>query len=97
MVQWSELRNPSAFLPIAMSLVAFSMVGFFLALHGPAPQADVGTAAHVWQLMMAGQLPIIFVFVATRVTTAPRAALPILGIQFLAALVAAAPVFLLGW
>jgi hypothetical protein len=97
MTRWSELRHPSAFLPLAMSLVALSMVAVHVALHGTAPQEDEGAAAHVWQLMMAGQLPVILLFVASHVTHAPREALPILALQLLALVAAVAPVLLLGW
>ena len=34
------LKRPSAFLPVAMSLLALAIVLVFLASHGPAPQAD---------------------------------------------------------
>ena len=97
MIRWSELKHPSAFLPIAMSLVAFSMVWIFVALNGTAPQEDEGTAAHLWQLMMAAQLPIILYFAATRVAQSPRYSLPILALQLVAVVGAIAPVFLLGW
>ena len=53
------LKQPSAFLPIAMSLGALTTVLTYVALNGPAPQADEGTAAHVWQLLMAGQVPFV--------------------------------------
>ena len=47
------LKRPSAFLPVAMSFGALGTVLIFVALHGTAPQADEGTAAHIWQLLMA--------------------------------------------
>ena len=56
------LKHPSAFLPMAMSLGALATVLLFLALHGPAPQADEGAAAHIWQLLMAVQVPIVLFF-----------------------------------
>jgi hypothetical protein len=69
----------------------------YLALHGPAPQADEGAAAHLWQLLMATQAPIVLYFAVTWVPRSPRTALPILGLQVAAALAAMAPVFLLHW
>jgi hypothetical protein len=39
------LKHPSAFLPVAMSVAALATVLMFVALHGTAPQADVGAAA----------------------------------------------------
>jgi hypothetical protein len=68
-----------------------------LAAHGAAPQADEGAAAHLWQLLMAIQVPTILFFALRWVPESPRRALPILGLQIVAALGAAAPVFLLRW
>lgn len=91
------LKHPSAFLPVAMSLTALTITGVVLMRHGAAPQTDEGTAAHLWQLLMAGQMPIIAFFAIRWLPQAPRSAAPILGLQFLAGVAAAAPVFLLHW
>ncbi len=91
------LKRPSAFLPLAMSLGALATVLVFLALHGPAPQADEGAAAHIWQLLMAGQVPIVLFFAIKWVPQSPRQAVAILAAQVGAALAAMAPVFLLRW
>lgn len=56
------LKRPSAFLPLAMSCGAFAAVLVFLAVHGPDRQPGEGSAAHVWQLLMAGQIPIVLSF-----------------------------------
>jgi len=91
------LKHPSAFLPIAMSLAGLALIGIVLLRHGTAPQADEGTAAHLWQLLMAGQVPIIAFFAIKWLPQAPRAAVPVLGLQLVAGVAAAAPVFLLHW
>src|SRR5689334_1110532 len=91
------MKHPSAFLPVAMSIAALTTVLIFLALHGPAPQADEGAAAHVWQILMAAQVPIIAFFAIKWVPQWPREAGLILGLQAVAALAAIAPVFLLHW
>jgi hypothetical protein len=91
------LKHPSAFLPVAMSLGALATVLVFLASHGPAPQPDEGAAAHIWQLLMAGQVPIVLLFGIKWVPQSPRQAVPILALQAGAALAAMAPVFLLHW
>ena len=91
------VRRPSAFLPIAMSVAALTTISVYLALHGTAPQADEGAAAHIWQLLMVCQLPVIAFFAVKWIPQSPRQALPIMGVQFVAALAAMAPVFLLGW
>jgi triacylglycerol esterase/lipase EstA (alpha/beta hydrolase family) len=91
------LKHPSAFLPVAMSFGALGVIAMVLAIHGTAPEADEGTAAHIWQLLMAAQAPVVLFFAVKWVPQAPRDALPILAMQVVAALAAMAPVFLLHW
>jgi len=91
------LRRPAAFLPIAMSLFAVVILLIHIAYSGTAPQPDEGTAAHLWQLLMAGQLPIIAFFVIRRLPASPRYASVILGVQVAAAVAALAPVYFLHW
>ena len=80
-----------------MSLAALATIVVFVALHGTAPQADEGAAAHFWQLLMAGQAPIMLFFAVKWVPQSPRKSLPVLALQIVAALTAMAPVFLLHW
>ncbi len=91
------LKHPSGFFPVIMSLGALTSVLIFLAVHGPAPQADEGATAHIWQLLMAIQVPIVVFFALKWVPRSPRQAAPILGLQFFAALLALTPVYLLHW
>ncbi len=91
------LKHPSAFLPVTMSLGALATVLIFVALHGTGPQADEGAAAHIWQLLMAAQAPIVLFFAIKWVPQSPRQAVPILALQAGTALAAMAPVFLLHW
>ncbi len=91
------LRLPSAFLPIIMSLGALGLVLGQLVLVGVARQADEGTAAHLWQLFMAAQVPIVVFFAIKHLPQKPQPALLILSLQALAALAACAPVYVLHW
>ena len=91
----STLKRPSALIPLAMSVAALALVLGHTALYGTAREADEGTAAHVWQLLMAGQIPFIAYFAVTWIPRAPKAALVVLGLQLFAGLAAAAPVFIL--
>jgi hypothetical protein len=91
------LKHPSAFLPLAMSVGALATVLIFVALHGTAPQQDEGAAAHIWQLLMAAQVPVVLFFAIKWVPQSPRHAVPVLALQVGAALAAMAPVFLLHW
>jgi hypothetical protein len=97
MAEGPILRHPSAFLPVAMSLAALATVIATIAFHGTAPQPDEGAAAHLWQLLMAAQVPIVVFFAFRWVPQAPRRALAVVGLQIIAALAATAPVFWLGW
>jgi hypothetical protein len=69
----------------------------FILLHGAAPQADEGPAAHIWQLLMAAQLPIVAFFVVKRVRQTPRQAAPVLALHGAAGMAALVPVYLLRW
>lgn len=89
------MKQPSAFLPVAMSLGALATVLLHVARFGVAREPDEGTAAHIWQLLMAAQIPIIAFFAIKWLPRAPREALPVLALQVGAVLAALAPVFLL--
>lgn len=91
----SILRQPSAFLPVAMSLVALSLVLGHVALFGVVHEADEGAAAHIWQILMAVQVPIIAFFAIKYVPQKPKQALLVLALQMVSALTACAPVFFL--
>ena len=80
-----------------MSLAALSTVLFHLAIFGSARQSDEGAAAHIWQLLMAGQIPILIFHAFKWLPRSPKAALPVIGVQLGAAFAALAPVYLLGW
>ena len=90
------LRRPSAFLPLGMSLLALATVAIHVARFGTAREVDEGAAAHIWQLLMAAQLPIIVFFAVKWLPKAPRQAFGVLVIQGISILAAAAPVYLLG-
>ena len=95
-MNFSLLRYPSAWLPIAMSLTAATLVLAQVAIFGPAGEADEGTAAHLWQLLIAAQVPIVAFFAIKWLRREQRAAIVILLLQALGIIVALAPVFLLG-
>lgn len=93
----STIKLPSALLPLAMSFAALVIVLGHIAMSGVARQADEGTAAHLWQLLMAGQVPVVAFFAIKWLPRSPRQALLVLALQAGAALAALAPVFLLNW
>jgi hypothetical protein len=89
------LRRPSAFLPLAMSLIALTLVLGGVALFGVHRESDEGAVAHIWQLLMAGQLPIVAFFAIKWLPQAPRQSLYVLAQHAGAALASFAAVFFL--
>jgi hypothetical protein len=89
------LRQPSAFLPIVMSLAALVLVLWVVATVGVVREPDEGTAAHVWQLLMASQIPIVAFFALRWLPSAPKQGLAVLALQLGAAIAALALVWLL--
>ena len=91
----SPLRQPSALVPIAMSVAALALVLGNVAIFGVVRETDEGAVAHIWQLLMAGQMPVIAFFAIKWLPRAPRPTLVVLALQGGAALAAMAPVFFL--
>jgi hypothetical protein len=91
------IKRPSAFVPVAMSVAALGVVLVHILMSGVAREADEGTAAHLWQLLMAAQIPIVAFFAIRWLPRSPRSALAVLALQAVAALAALAPVYLLNW
>jgi hypothetical protein len=96
------VRRPAAFLPLAMSLGALATVGIAAiygivhGAHGIVREPDEGAAAHIWQLLMAGQLPVLLFFAIKWLPRAPRQTLYVLALQAGGVLAAMAPVYFLG-
>ncbi len=91
------LKRPSALIPVAMSVAALGTVIAYAAMFGTARQADEGTAAHVWQLLMVGQVPVIAFFAIKWLPAKPRQGLIVLALQVGAALAAMFPVWWFQW
>ena len=95
------VRKPSAFVPLAMSITALALVGgayaFALATghRGLVREPDEGAIAHIWQILMAGQLPVLAFFAIKWLPRAPRQTLYVLALQAGAVLAAMAPVYFL--
>jgi hypothetical protein len=91
----SALKHPSALIPLAMSFAALALVVVHTALYGVVHETDEGTPAHVFQLLMGAQIPIIAFFALKWLPQNPQSATLVLALQIGAALVAMAPVFIL--
>src|SRR5438477_5637618 len=59
------MKHPSAFVPVAMSAAALLVVAVAVGTHHAVPEPDEGTAAHLWQLLMGLQLPVVLWFAIT--------------------------------
>ena len=93
----SLLKQPSAYIPVLMSLAALAIVLGHVAFVGTAREPDEGAAAHLWQLLIAGQIPVVIFFAITWLPQVPRQALPILAMQAIAGMAALAPVAYFHW
>ena len=92
----SAFARPSAFLPLLMSLAALVLVVCHVVFFGTTREADEGAAAHTFQLLIAGQAPVIAFFAVKWLQRAPPQALVVLSSQALAIVVAFAPVWYFG-
>jgi hypothetical protein len=88
----SPIKQASAILPLAMSLTALTMVLGHVALFGIVREADEGTPAHIFQLLMVAQVPIVGFFAIKWLPQAPARALQVLALQAGAALATIAAV-----
>jgi hypothetical protein len=87
------MKQPSGFIPMVMSLAALALVVGHIAMFGVAREADEGTTAHLWQLLMAGQIPVVAYFAVKWLPRTPRSAFHVLVLQLAAAVAACAPVY----
>ncbi len=56
---------------------------------------DEDAVVHIWQLLIAGQLPLILLFAIQWLARAPRTAVAVVALQVGAVMAAVAPVYLL--
>jgi hypothetical protein len=91
------LHRPSALIPIVMSTTALAIVLGYAVVYGVAPQADEGIAAHMWQILMVGQVPVMAFYAIKWFPTQHKRALLVLALQLGAALAAIFPVWWFRW
>jgi hypothetical protein len=92
-MRMSGFNLPSAWLPIAMSLTALAIVLTHIALFGTAREPDEGAAAHLFQLLIAGQIPFMAFFAIKWLPRDSRRFLPVIAVQLAAIVAAFAPVY----
>jgi len=98
------LRRPSAYVPVAMSLICLAMllrailIGLIAhdpVVHNPTVREDEGPIAHIFQILMTVQWPVTLFFAIKWLRRAPAPSLGVLALQAGAWLAACAPVYLL--
>ncbi len=77
----SLFKQPSAWIPLAMSLAALSMILGYVAIFGIVHHQDEGAPAHIFQLIMVAQLPIAAYFAFKWLPKRPAQALVVLALQ----------------
>ena len=77
----STIRQPTVFLPIAMSLIALSMMLIHFALFRIVHEFDEGTSAHIFQILMVAQIPLVALFAIKWLARAPHQTLKLLVLQ----------------
>lgn len=80
----SLLRQPSAWIPLAMSLAALAFLLGYVAVSGIVQHEDEGAPARIFQLVMLAQLPVIAWFAVRWLPKQPRQALVVLALQGIA-------------
>ena len=76
----SLLKQPGAWIPLALSLAALTLVLGHAAIFGIVHEADEGAAAHIWQILMAAQLPMAAYFLLKWLPKRPRESLQVLAL-----------------
>lgn len=88
----STVNRITLILPLVLSAFAFALV-MANVLSGVPPQPDENASAHIWQLLMAAQLPLVILFLATADWRSRSPAL-LFGMQVAAIAAACVPVWL---
>jgi len=86
------LKQPSAWIPLVMSLAALLMILGYVAMFGIVHNTDEGAPAHIFQLIMVVQLPIIAYFAVRWLPKQPKQSLIVLALQAVAWIVPIAAV-----
>lgn len=87
------IKTPAALIPIAMSLAALALVIGHAAVYGVVHEADEGAAAHIFQILMVAQLPVVAFFALRWLPRQQKQALIVLALQAGAGIAALALVY----
>jgi hypothetical protein len=90
-------KKASALVPIGMSLIALVLVVVQVSIRGMSPERDEGAVAHLYQLLVVGQMPVIAFFGVRWLPRAPVQGLRVVAAQAFALAAALVPVYMMGW
>ena len=90
------VRKPSAVIPIVMSAAALVVVLTAVAMFGARHEPDEGAAAHMFQILIAGQLPFLAWFAFQWLRRDFKSALSVMALQVAAIVIALFPVWYFG-
>ena len=90
-----QVNRATAILPLVFSALAFGIVIANVIARVP-PQADENASAHLWQLLMIAQLPLLLAFAATA-DWRKRSTVVLIAAQLFAIGIAFLPVWLAGY
>ena len=80
----SLLKQPSAWIPFVMSFAALALLLGYVAIFGIVHHEDEGTPAHLFQLIMMAQLPVVAYFAIKWLPKRPKQSLLVLALQAVA-------------
>jgi len=91
----SQLPPISGFIPIYLSLAALAVVVLSIILNGVTPGRDEDAFAHIYQILIAAEVPVVGFFVVRWIRTSFWLCFRILVVQAIALATALLPVWLL--
>ena len=91
----SLLKEPSAWLSLSMAFACLALVVGHFAMYGNLHEVDEGTPAHLFQLLMVAQVPIVGYFAIKWLPQNPTAALQVLALWVAVVIAAFAGVYFL--
>ena len=87
------INHPLALTPLFMSLSALLIVIAHVAIFGPSKGGNEGTTAQAFQVLIAGQTPLVAYFAVKYLPRSPGQALGVITLQIIATLPAFAAVY----
>ena len=91
----ASVGRPSGWVPVVMSLVALAIVVIHAMRYGIVHEADEGTSAHLFQILMVAQVPVIGWFAVRWLPRERGRSLRVMAVQAVAIAAAFAAVYFL--